>query len=72
MPSTAPVSSRGSLANYTAKDEEGEQLPLESTRVQVRAEEVIDQVTSTLTKTVFCTEYCCSLGAKHGLSYLNR
>jgi hypothetical protein len=40
----------GIARSYTPKDEEGEQLPPESTRVQVRAEEVIAQVSSTLTK----------------------
>src|SRR5579859_5217711 len=35
---------------YRPKDEEGEQLPPESTKVQVRAEEIIQQTTTALTK----------------------
>jgi hypothetical protein len=35
---------------YRPKDEEGEQLPPESTRVQVKAEEIVQQTAATLTK----------------------
>ena len=40
----------GIARTYQPKDEEGEQLPPESTRVQVRAEEVLRQVSVTLTR----------------------
>ncbi|WP_406299068.1 hypothetical protein OG948_27800 [Embleya sp. NBC_00888] len=39
----------GISRNYQPKDEEGEQLPPESTRVQVKGEEVLRSVTGTLT-----------------------
>lgn len=35
---------------YQPKDEEGEQLPPESTRVQVKAEEVLRDIAATLTR----------------------
>lgn len=40
----------GIARTYQPKDEEGEQLPPESTRVQVRAEEVLRDIAATLTK----------------------
>jgi hypothetical protein len=40
----------GISRTYQPKDEEGEQYPPESTRVQVRAEEVLRQSTTTLTR----------------------
>ncbi|GCE21056.1 hypothetical protein KDK_48560 [Dictyobacter kobayashii] len=40
----------GISRTYRPKDEEGEQFPPESTRVQVRAEEVIRATAETLTK----------------------
>jgi hypothetical protein len=40
----------GISRSYTPKDEEGEQLPPESTRVQVRAEEAIERMVATMTK----------------------
>src|ERR1700730_4940874 len=40
----------GISRTYRPKDEEGEQLPPESTRVQLRAEEVIATTTEVLTK----------------------
>ncbi|GAA1743092.1 hypothetical protein [Luedemannella helvata] len=45
-----PALLSGIARTYQPKDEEGEQLPPESTKVQVRAEEVIRQVTATLTR----------------------
>jgi hypothetical protein len=35
---------------YRPKDEEGEQLPSESTKVQIKTEEIIHKTTETLTK----------------------
>jgi hypothetical protein len=40
----------GISRTYQAKDEEGEQLPPESTRVQVKAEEVLRRTAATLTR----------------------
>jgi hypothetical protein len=40
----------GIARTYQPKDEEGEQLPPESTRVQVKAEDVLRQTATTLTK----------------------
>ena len=40
----------GIARTYQPKDEEGEQLPPESTRVQVRTEEVLRDIATTLTK----------------------
>ena len=40
----------GISRTYQPKDEEGEQLPPESTRVQVKVEEVLRQTTTTLTR----------------------
>lgn len=40
----------GIARTYRPRDEEGEQLPAESTRVQVRTEEVIKEVTEELTR----------------------
>jgi len=40
----------GISRTYRPRDEEGEQLPAESTRVQVRTEEVIRQTAATLTR----------------------
>jgi hypothetical protein len=40
----------GISRTYQPKDEEGEQLPPESTRVQVKAEEVLRQTAATLTR----------------------
>ena len=45
----APLLS-GIARTYQPKDEEGEQLPPESTRVQVRTEEVLRDIAATLTK----------------------
>jgi hypothetical protein len=45
---TAPLA--GIARTYQPKDEEGEQLPAESTRVQIKAEEILRQVSSTLTR----------------------
>jgi hypothetical protein len=45
----APLLS-GIARTYQPKDEEGEQLPPESTRVQVRTEEVLREIATTLTK----------------------
>ncbi|HZM79574.1 MAG TPA: hypothetical protein VFC19_27905 [Candidatus Limnocylindrales bacterium] len=45
----APLLS-GIARTYQPKDEEGEQLPPESTRVQVRTEEVLRGIAATLTK----------------------
>jgi hypothetical protein len=45
---TAPLA--GIARTYQPKDEEGEQLPAESTRVQVKAEEILRQVATTLTR----------------------
>lgn len=45
-----PVILSGISRTYRPKDEEGEQLPPESTKVQVRAEEIIRQTTEVLTK----------------------
>jgi hypothetical protein len=40
----------GISRTYQPKDEEGEQLPPESTRVQVKAEDVLQEVSTTLTR----------------------
>ena len=40
----------GLSRSYQPKDEEGEQLPPESTKVQVRAEEVLRQVGATFSR----------------------
>lgn len=40
----------GLSRNYQPKDEEGEQLPPESARVQVKAEEVLREMSATLTR----------------------
>jgi hypothetical protein len=45
---TAPLA--GIARTYQPKDEEGEQLPAESTRVQLKAEDVLREVSSTLTR----------------------
>lgn len=45
-----PALLSGISRTYQAKDEEGEQLPPESTKVQTRAEEVLRQIGTTLTK----------------------
>jgi hypothetical protein len=45
---TAPLA--GIARTYQPKDEEGEQLPPESTRVQVKGEDVLNQVAATLTR----------------------
>lgn len=45
-----PALLSGISRTYRPKDEEGEQLPPESTKVQVRAEEVIRQTSQTLTR----------------------
>jgi hypothetical protein len=45
-----PTLLSGISRTYRPKDEEGEQLPPESTRVQVKAEEVIRQTVSILTR----------------------
>jgi hypothetical protein len=45
-----PALLTGIARTYQPKDEEGEQLPPESTKVQVRTEDVIRQVTTTLTR----------------------
>jgi hypothetical protein len=45
-----PALLSGIARTYQPKDEEGEQLPPESTRVQVRAEDVLRQIASTLTR----------------------
>lgn len=45
-----PALLAGISRTYRPKDEEGEQFPPESTRVQVKAEEVIRQTSETLTK----------------------
>ena len=45
---TAPLA--GISRTYQPKDEEGEQLPAESTRVQIKAEEILRQVSTTLTR----------------------
>jgi len=45
-----PTLLAGIARTYRPKDEEGEELPPESTRVQLKAEEVIRQVTASLTK----------------------
>ena len=45
---TAPLS--GIARTYQPKDEEGEQLPPESTRVQIKAEEVLRRTAATLTR----------------------
>lgn len=45
---TAPLA--GISRTYQPKDEEGEQLPPESTRVQLKAEDILRQVSSTLTR----------------------
>lgn len=45
---TAPLS--GIARTYQPKDEEGEQLPPESTRVQIKGEDILRQVATTLTR----------------------
>lgn len=45
---TAPMA--GISRAYQPKDEEGEQLPPESTRVQIKAEGILQQVSQTLTR----------------------
>src|SRR5579885_537167 len=45
-----PALLSGIARTYRPKDEEGEQLPPESTRVQLKAEEVIRQTTASLTR----------------------
>ena len=45
---TAPLA--GISRTYQPKDEEGEQLPPESTRVQIKGEEILRQVATTLTR----------------------
>jgi hypothetical protein len=45
-----PALLSGISRTYQPKDEEGEQLPSESTRVQVKAEEIIDRTTAILTR----------------------
>lgn len=45
-----PAMLSGISRTYRPKDEEGEQLPAESTRVQIKAEEIIRQTTAVLTK----------------------
>jgi hypothetical protein len=45
-----PALLSGISRTYRPKDEEGEQLPPESTRVQIKAEEIIRQTTDILTK----------------------
>ncbi|HCT79912.1 MAG TPA: hypothetical protein DGG94_13280 [Micromonosporaceae bacterium] len=45
-----PALLSGISRSYQPKDEEGEQLPPESTRVQVRTEEVLRDIASTLTR----------------------
>jgi hypothetical protein len=45
-----PALLAGISRTYQPKDEEGEQLPPESTRVQIKAEEVLRQTAATLTR----------------------
>jgi hypothetical protein len=45
-----PALLAGIARTYQAKDEEGEQLPPESTKVQIRTEEVLRTIASTLTR----------------------
>jgi hypothetical protein len=45
-----PALLTGIARSYQPKDEEGEQLPPESTKVQVRTEEVLRQISATLTR----------------------
>jgi hypothetical protein len=45
-----PALLSGIARTYQAKDEEGEQLPPESTKVQVRAEDTLREVAATLTR----------------------
>ncbi len=45
-----PALLAGISRSYQPKDEEGEQLPPESTRVQIKAEEVLRQTAATLTR----------------------
>ncbi|MDI1462793.1 hypothetical protein QEZ54_17595 [Catellatospora sp. KI3] len=45
-----PALLSGISRTYQAKDEEGEQLPPEATRVQARAEDVLRQISTTLTR----------------------
>jgi len=45
---TAPLA--GISRSYQPKDEDGEQLPSESTRVQIKGDEVLRQVAATLTR----------------------
>ena len=48
MQKTGPLA--GISRVYQPKDEEGEQLPAESTRVQIKAEEILRDVSGTLTR----------------------
>jgi len=45
---TAPLA--GISRTYQPKDEEGEQLPAESTKVQIKGEDILRQVSATLTR----------------------
>ena len=45
-----PALLAGIARTYRPKDEEGEQLPAESTKVQVKAEEIVRQTTAILTR----------------------
>src|SRR5215471_6564359 len=45
-----PTLLAGIARTYRPKDEEGEQFPPESTKVQIKAEEIIRQTTDVLTK----------------------
>jgi len=45
-----PALLSGIARTYRPRDEEGEQLPPESTRVQIKAEEIIHQTTAIMTK----------------------
>jgi len=45
-----PALLSGLARSYQPKDEEGEQLPAESTKVQVRTEEVLRQISASLTR----------------------
>ncbi len=47
---TKPALPAGIARTYQPKDEEGEQLPAESTRVQVKSEEVLRRTAATLTR----------------------
>ena len=45
-----PALLTGIARTYRPKDDEGEQLPPESTRVQIKAEEIIQQTSAILTR----------------------